>query len=181
MNPYLTEKARRPLSWRIPAALFMAFLSAVTVWTVAEKAAQGEWSTAWAGVFLLALFLWPVFATARHALRRRDAQRIARGLEYRTEESVPLESLGAEVALPRLEKRLWRLVDKGYLQNLRLDRTKRTVVLAAPSRQVEREEIIEVECPECGATNRVVRGRIGRCSYCEQPLMPYDTKKRDEP
>ena len=106
MNPYLTEKARRPLSWRIPVALFMAFLSAVTAWTVGGKAARGEWNTAGAGVFLLALFLWPVCATARRALRRRDAQRIARCLEYRREESVSREALGTEVALPRLEKRL---------------------------------------------------------------------------
>ena len=106
MNPYLAEKARKPLGWRIPVALFMAFLSAVTAWTVGGKAARGEWNTAGAGVFLLALFLWPVCATARRALRRRNAQRIARCLEYRREESVPLEALGTEVALPRLEKRL---------------------------------------------------------------------------
>ena len=44
--------------------------------------------------------------TARRALRRRDAQRMARCLEYRREESVPREALDTEVALPRLEKRL---------------------------------------------------------------------------
>ena len=106
MNPYLAEKARKPLGWRIPVALFMAFLSAVTAWTVGEKAARGEWNTAGAGVFLLALYLWPVCATARRALRRRNAQRMARCLEYRREESVSREALGTEVALPRREKRL---------------------------------------------------------------------------
>ena len=106
MNPYLAEKARKPLGWRIPVALFMAFLSAVTAWTVGGKAARGEWNTAGAGVFLLALFLWPVCARRGARCGGGDAQRIARCLEYRREESVSLEALGTKVALPRLEKRL---------------------------------------------------------------------------
>lgn len=127
-----------------------------------------------ASVFLLVAFLWPMIRIIKHILRRREAIRIARTLVQKTEESLTLEQLNREIPVSNLSKRLYTLINKDYLQNVHLDLAKNAIILTAPNQRVEQNEIITVECPNCGAKNQVMKGRIGRCMYCEQPLTLHN-------
>ena len=56
------------------------------------------------------------------------------------------------------------LIGKGYLQNLQIDSTARTVALYVPE-----GSFTQWVCPGCGAKNLTRRGAPMRCRYCDQP------------
>ena len=107
---------------------------------------------------------------------RARARRFADVFQQITEESIPLRQLSTRTRMRNAEKRFHRLLEKRYLQNVLVDAQKRAVVLTAPNRRVEQRAFVQVECPNCGAKNQVVRGRIGRCAYCDSPLMAQNRK-----
>lgn len=178
MNPYLLPKVNKRLAWRVPVAFFCGFMAAAVVATTLERVDTMNGYDWFAAVFLLAAFLWPTIRTIMHILRCREAIRISRTLVQKTEETLSLEQLNREIPVSNLSKRLDTLINKGYLQNVHLDFVKNAVILIAPNQRVEQNEIIAVECPNCGAKNQVTKGRIGRCVYCEQPLTLHIERKK---
>lgn len=179
MNPYLTQKSLKGYAGRATAAAICTFIAAVTVSTTADFVMQKEWDTVGASVLILALLLFSVYRNMRHIMFCREAQQIARHLICRTEECVSIEQLNADIAKPRLAKKISDLIDRGYLQNVRVDAQKRSIVLTAPNQRVVNDEIVAMECPNCGAQNQVTRGRVGRCFYCEQPLILPTSEKKE--
>ena len=178
MNPYLTSKATKSLAWRFPVALFCCVMSVATVLTTLERQTTMNGYDVTAFLLLLALFLWPAIRIGRHLLLRYDALRIARILTYTTEESVSMENLHRDLPMRHLTKRLATLIQRDYLQNVHIDSAKNAVVLTAPNQQVIHNDIIEMECPNCGAKNQVIKGRVGRCIYCEQPITLHNKRKK---
>lgn len=174
MNPYPAPKANKSLAWRVPVAFICGFMAAAVIATTFERVGTMDGYDWFASVFLFVAFLWPTIRTIKHILRRREAIRIARTLVQKTEETLTLEQLNREIPVSNLSKRLYTLINKDYLQNIHLDLAKNAIVLSAPNQLVEQNEIIAVECPNCGAKNQVTKGRIGRCVYCEQPLMLHN-------
>ncbi len=138
--------------------------------------AKGDISTALVGLGLTALCAWPVVRIAARWVYGARARRFADVFQQITEESIPLRQLSTRTRMRNAEKRFHRLLEKRYLQNVLVDAQKRAVVLTAPNRRVEQRAFVQVECPNCGAKNQVVRGRIGRCAYCDSPLMAQNRK-----
>lgn len=178
MNPYLTEKSARPRAWRTATAAICLFFAVISLTTIVNFVQQGDWGTAGAGVLILALLLWPAWRNLRYVAQGREARLVARHLVSRAEERIPLASLARDVGRPRLTNDLNRLIEDGFLRNIRIDGQARDVVLTAPATG---PALTEVECPGCGAKNPVVPGRVGRCAYCGHPLISERTDGRRMP
>lgn len=178
MNPYLTQKSIRSCTWRMPVVAICVFTAAIAAFTTVDFAQQGKWETVCAGMLIMALLLYPAYRNVRHIASCREARQIARHLAYRTEERISIEKLNGELSKPRLAKKLSRLIDHGFLQYVRIDVQAGSVVLTAPNQRLIDDDIVEMECPNCGAKNQVARGRVGRCVYCEQTLILHPNKRR---
>ena len=179
MEAYLAPRAKKGLKWRGPVAVLCLALACTAVITAFERAGELQAVDALAYALILALLLWPVARIALHAARRRDALIIARALADIAEETVPLESFSALVHVHKPAKRLCTLVARGYLRSVHMDPARGAICLTAPNARVAGGDIVEVECPGCGAKNRVAGGRIGRCEYCGQPLAPHNKRKKE--
>ena len=173
MNPYLTQKAERGILWRTLVALLCAYSVVASICLLPEPLAKREWIDVFAALFVMLCFLLPLVRLTRGVLLRLDARRMARSLAGRLEDGIPLEKLNAELRMHGLPRRLQRAIDGGFLQNVCIDFERNRVVLTAPAPHASQGEIIVVECPSCGAKNQTVAGRLGRCSFCNQPLMAH--------
>ena len=80
------------------------------------------------------------------------------------EERLTFEQLQGALSSDKALGQLKALIGKGYLQNLQIDSTARTVALYVPE-----GSFTQWVCPGCGAKNRVRRGSPMRCRYCDQP------------
>lgn len=180
MNPYLTQKSVKSNTWRIVTASLCLFFAVIAFTTMLDFIQQKNWGTVCADLAMIAALLIPAYRNIRHIVRSNDARQIARHLAQRTEERVSLESFMRDAGKPCLAKHLGRLIEGGFLQNIRIDAQTRTIVLTAPNQRLIDNDIMEMECPSCGAKNQVTRGRVGRCAYCEQTLIPgADQRKKD--
>ena len=176
MNPYLTEKAEGSPGWHKPVFGLMLFMTGVLFYVDIDFLLKGDISTAVVGLGLTALCAWPVIRIAVRWVYGARARQFADVFQQTAEESVPLTQLESRARMRNAEKWFHRLLEKRYLQNVLVDDQKRAVVLTAANRHVERRAFVQVECPNCGAKNQVVRGRIGRCAYCDSPLMAQNRK-----
>ena len=170
MNPYLTIKSKVSPGWYAPVFVLLGLLAAATAYVTVDFAVQGDGGTAAVGLLMLALVLWPVVAIARRWLYRARARRLANAFEQVAEQSISLDRLNRMAGMHGVERHLDRLIKKGYLQNVQLDRIQNKAVLTAANRFVAQAEYITMECPRCGANNRVWLGRINRCAYCDSEL-----------
>lgn len=134
----------------------------------------------WRTLVALLCFLLPLVYLTRGILMQLDARRLARSFAGRLEDGIPMEKLQSELRMHDLMRRLQRAIDGGCLQNAYIDPERNRVVLTAPAANASPGEIIVTERPSCGAKNQTVAGRLGRCSFCNQPLMAQDrnNKKR---
>lgn len=60
-----------------------------------------------------------------------------------------------------------KMIDKGELQNVRLDIIDRKIVILQPAQ--EPVQLRKVKCNQCGA-NTTVQGEKGTCEYCGSPI-----------
>jgi len=170
MNPYLTTKAARAPRWYFPVIGVLGMLAAATVSVIVDFIKQRDWGTAAAGALLLAGFLWPVCRMVFHWLCGRKARALAHVLQFSAEAFLPLDQLQSRVSMRGAAKWAVRLIDRQYLQNAYVDKQRNALVLTAVGAPVRQLEMIQVECPHCGAANQLVKGRPGRCSYCDSVL-----------
>ena len=171
MNPYLTEKAEGSPFWHKPVFGLMVFLAGLLAVVDVDFIREGDFSTAVVGLGLIALCVWPVARIAARWIYGAQARELARVFERSPEETLTFKELDSRVQRPDAQRRVERLLEKRYLQNLHVDAQRRGVVLTAPNARVQKNEIVQMECPNCGAKNPVIRGRVGRCAYCESPLI----------
>lgn len=171
MNSYLTAKNKRGNAGNIAILLGMGFLTGICASVALDFFLNGNNGTGMAGLVLTALSLWPVLCALKRILRKRWARQFANCFMGLYDERLTFSKLQSLLPMRNLVQKLQRLIEKGYLQNVRLDLAANGVVLSAPNRHVEENRYIEMECPSCGAKNTVLRGRIGRCAFCDQPLL----------
>ena len=170
MSTYLTDKAKRRGNWKLPLFLLLVLMTGITLSVTVDFMRQGDWTTAAIGLLLLALCLWRALRMARHWLYCRRAATLAEAFEHVTEEALPLDRLQARTPLRGADKWAARLLGAQYLQNAYIDKQRSAVVFTVSSRRVEKEECVQVECPACGASGTVLRGRVSRCAYCGSML-----------
>ena len=176
MNSFLTEKARSTPFWHKPVFFLMAFLEGITLWVIVDFVLHKDYETAAAGVFLGALFAWPMVRIFRRGRSARQAQMLTQAFMGVSEDSLPMDQLYSRVPIPRLDQRLRRLISDGYLKNVYVDAQKSAVCFTSADQHVQREERVLMECPHCGAKNSVIRGRVNRCAYCDSPLIYTPSK-----
>ena len=173
MNPYLPEKAEDSPGWHKPVFWLILFLTGLLIKIDIDFIIEKDWSTAVVGMGLIALCAWPVVRIAQRWYYGSHARKLADIFMEMTEESVSFKQLNGRLLKPdkKLAEHVKRLLEKRNLQNLYIDYDKNAVVLAVPSPRVQKREFVQMECPNCGAKNQVIRGRVGRCAYCESPLI----------
>ena len=67
-------------------------------------------------------------------------------------------------------RKLEKMIAKGYIRNIQIDREENYILITAPNRRVNEKIYITVTCPSCGAKNQVIKGRLSNCEYCGQRL-----------
>ena len=169
MNPYLTNKAEKL------GVLQIVVIAICGLFTVAEATLlpgylkTGDFMKISMGIFLFLAFLLPLLWIVWRFFLRHKAERIAAWFAYYKEDSVTFEKLTAETK-PGIVTSIDRLLRMGYLQNLHIDYEHSSIELTAETRLVKVNVYAVVICPHCGGKNQVVKGRVTRCNFCDQPL-----------
>lgn len=173
MNAFLAPRVRRALS--LPQKLALGTLGpfALLMGWVSCSFLVNDPGTALVGAMLTGLMAWPVVRILRRYALSRQALRLAARFELITAERISLSALSGQMQIRRLVPQLKRLIDGGYLQNVHIDFSQNALVFATGNRAVEGEAYVLIECPNCGAQNKLRQGRTGRCSFCEGELIPH--------
>ncbi len=171
MGDYLTKKATIKRPWEVFIVLILGLIGGVSLYNCIEFFVKNEVGTAFAGLFITVALLYPAVRIVRRIILRVQAKNIARQLEMITEERISFPKLQGMIPMKRLVKTLEKLIKGEYMQNIHIDWENNGLVLYAPHKQVEKNRFMEMECLNCGAKNAVFRGRIGRCEFCNQPLL----------
>ncbi len=169
-NPYLGDKSKYHRPWELPVLIVCGILLAAGV-SVTIDYIHSKPEDLWVAITMDALFAWPVVSIICHRLRKRLAEKYARVFSVITAEKLPLEKLHAATRDSRVDRRAQKLLDKGYLRGFFIDRANNEAVFTEVSQPVQEEAFVEIECPRCGAKNRVRVGRVGRCAFCDGELL----------
>ncbi|EFI41581.1 MULTISPECIES: hypothetical protein [Peptoniphilus] len=68
----------------------------------------------------------------------------------------------------KLIKIIKKLIQKDYVMNFHLDLNEKPKLILYTDN--EKVEFVEVYCTHCGATNKVKKGFVGNCSYCNSVI-----------
>ena len=82
---------------------------------------------------------------------------------YEITRDLPLDDVEIETPLEKM-------IAKGYIRNIQIDREENYILITAPNRRVNEKIYITVTCPSCGAKNQIIKGRLCNCEYCGQRL-----------
>ena len=170
MNQFLTEKATKKRIWEIPVIIVCLFFLIIWITILVDQFRDKDISLAIASVLFGAINIFVIYRILTHRLLQLKAQRFAGALSDCPKESLSLDDFGDLVAEKNVEKTLFLLQNGGYLRNVSCNRATHVLSLNAIDQRVANAEYVMVECPNCGAKSRVLKGRIGRCPYCDQEL-----------
>ena len=131
MNPYLTNKGAARPRMELPVAITCAAFFAATVRATVSLCAQKNFGAAVFTALCAVVFIAPVLRAFRAAGYRAHAQRAAEALVRRKEESVSLEKLPRILPEGCTVELVEKLIAKGYLQRLRIDREANRAYLAS--------------------------------------------------
>ena len=103
------------------------------------------------------------------ALKKKKAREIACWFESYAQSTLSFEKFETEMGKDAVRK-LEKMIAKGYIRNIQIDREENYILITAPNRRVNEKIYITVTCPSCGAKNQIIKGRLCNCEYCEQRL-----------
>ena len=159
MNDFLTEKNKKTgvlgkLKWVLCGFCILFTLGAIGA---AEKyIGEGRWGMAATEIILGLLFLYPT-------------REIACWFESYAQSTLSFEKFETEMGKDAVRK-LEKMIAKGYIRNIQIDREENYILITAPNRRVNEKIYITVTCPSCGAKNQIIKGRLCNCEYCGQRL-----------
>ncbi|MBQ9248789.1 MAG: hypothetical protein IJ179_00305 [Oscillospiraceae bacterium] len=155
-------KNKRRLIWAI---VLTAFFALATFWAVIDYDGLRKHLEVYAIFLVLGLALLAMAIADRRRLN--TAQIYAATLEGQHTPEVPVHQLAENLnkSSDTAEKELRWLLNRELLVGCRL------ALDAAPRLILEHyrdpnADLVAVECPHCGATVRLHRGRSGKCEYC---------------
>ena len=172
MNDFLTEKNKKTgvlgkLKWVLCGFCILFTLGAIGA---AEKyIGEGRWGMAATEIILGLLFLYPTFREIQKALKKKKAREIACWFESYAQSTLSFEKFETEMGKDAVRK-LEKMIAKGYIRNIQIDREENYILITAPNRRVNEKIYITVTCPSCGAKNQIIKGRLCNCEYCGQRL-----------
>lgn len=164
MRPYLSEKANRKPGKRIAWPIACAIFACAAVSVIWDDVALNDWSGVAIGLVLLGLCLWPVLKEIKHLIRQRRARALAFILEQEQESVVSIERIQSAAHMQKVGEKLRDLLKAGYLQDIFVNGDQ--ITLTAPDARAIKQGVVSIKCPDCGAPNRLIRGRVNRCAYC---------------
>ncbi len=173
MDCFLTAKSRTRKKSDIPIIIGCAFLIYGGIAVLIETLEKGEESIG-VDLFLIAMFVAPIVAIVNRWVWASRARQIAMALDGISTETVTLSTLERAVPMHGLKKRLRHLIQKKYLQNVKLDPITDTLILNNVRHDIARDIYYTIECSSCGAQNNVKKGHVERCEYCGQMLDEYN-------
>ena len=103
------------------------------------------------------------------ALKKKKAREIACWFESYAQSTLSFEKFETEMGKDAVRK-LEKMIAKGYIRNIQIDREENYILITAPNRRVNEKIYITVTCPSCGAKNQIIKGRLCNCEYCGQRL-----------
>ena len=154
MNDFLTEKNKKTgvlgkLKWVLCGFCILFTLGAIGA---AEKyIGEGRWGMAATEIILGLLFLYPTFREIQKALKKKKAREIACWFESYAQSTLSFEKFETEMGKDAVRK-LEKMIAKGYIRNIQIDREENCILITAPNRRVNEKIYITVTCPSCGAT-----------------------------
>ena len=172
MNDFLTEKNKKTgvlgkLKWVLCGFCILFTLGAIGA---AEKyIGERRWGMAATEIILGLLFLYPTFREIQKALKKKKAREIACWFESYAQSTLSFEKFETEMGKDAVRK-LEKMIAKGYIRNIQIDREENYILITAPNRRVNEMIYITVTCPSCGAKNQIIKGRLCNCEYCGQRL-----------
>ena len=172
MNDFLTEKNKKTgvlgkLKWVLCGFCILFTLGAIGA---AEKyIGEGRWGMAATEIILGLLFLYPTFREIQKALKKKKAREIACWFESYAQSTLSFEKFETEMGKDAVRK-LEKMIAKGYIRNIQIDREENYILITAPNRRVNEKIYITVTWPSCGAKNQIIKGRLCNCEYCGQRL-----------
>ena len=156
------------------------FFGVVLVYVAAGFVRDDDASTGIMSVCLALLCFLPVYRTVKDWLARRQARLLANCFAGVEEPTLRLDALRGRVPIKDPASAISALIAGGYLRNCTVDLGKNAVLLHGPSRVPEEGDFAAVECPGCGATVTVQRGRAAQCAFCGTALNFPGEKKAPE-
>ena len=139
MNDFLTEKNKKTgvlgkLKWVLCGFCILFTLGAIGA---AEKyIGEGRWGMAATEIILGLLFLYPTFREIQKALKKKKAREIACWFESYAQSTLSFEKFETEMGKDAVRK-LEKMIAKGYIRNIQIDREENYILITAPNRRVK--------------------------------------------
>lgn len=138
MDRFLTRKALTRRGWELPVLGLLGIVFAIAFKTCLDTVHPEDlFIDLIADVVVMAIFAWPFYPILSRIVRRRLAKRMAEGLERSGADRVPLERLDAVTGVKNARKKLKMLIDKGYIEDVRIDMARGVVELEGMPEPVE--------------------------------------------
>lgn len=174
MDRYLTEKAEGRRWWELPVAGLSILLGVIAIQVCVEDALAGPENVAadlLASAMLLAMMFCPLVLVALRWVRRRQTRALAKALARQRADALPLKDLDQALGMADAANKIRKLVAKGYLRRVELDKAARCLWLvrpvpASPAEEAPRTElddtISEIRRLNDEIDDAAVSGRIDR-------------------
>ena len=138
MNDFLTEKNKKTgalgkLKWVLCVFCILFTLGAIGA---SEKyIGEGRWGMAATEIILGLLFLYPTFREIQKTLKKKKAREIACWFESYAQSTLSFEKFETEMGKDAVRK-LEKMIAKGYIRNIQIDREENCILITAPNRRV---------------------------------------------
>ena len=130
---------------------------------------EGRWGIGSNGDYTGIVIFVSTFREIQKALKKKKAREIACWFESYAQSTLSFEKFETEMGKDAVRK-LEKMIAKGYIRNIQIDREENYILITAPNRRVNEKIYITVTCPSCGAKNQIIKGRLCNCEYCGQRL-----------
>ncbi|WP_315115480.1 hypothetical protein [uncultured Clostridium sp.] len=95
--------------------------------------------------------------------------------------SIDLLARSTDTTVDVVRKNITEMINKGYFTNAYIDVNRNCLVFVGETQPAQQQasantiktpnnkpqqEYIAVKCGGCGATNKIIKGRVGECEYC---------------
>ncbi|MBP3272439.1 MAG: hypothetical protein J6M17_09490 [Ruminococcus sp.] len=122
-------------------------------------------------LIIIAINAAVIYFAVRRILNRALAKRLAKYFYASPESELTVDSIQTKLNIKDLNRRLPKLIDNKFMKNLAYNEGDNIVTILAEHRMVQQKQFYEVNCPNCGAQNRIQEGRICKCRYCDTEMI----------
>lgn len=177
MEKYLGYKGQAARRGDMPLLGVLGFMLVIVFMAIPPEDYLSDGISFLAFVIVAGAFALPFWLTLSHRFLWKDARAAAKVLAVHDGPTMPLQRLGELANVKRPEKRVPKLIDKGYLANVQHDPAHNAVLLttweppvraAVPKRTAPAP--VALRCPHCGGTTRAIPGQPAQCQWCDSAL-----------